>query len=87
MDERFVVCLDGDSFSPFWNVYYHPEEKMVEFRGNGISGEDRTLDHYAIDSEDDIDDIVSQLKVLLLDTERDEQRMREEWINEQKEKK
>lgn len=63
----FVVCLDGDNYSPYWNVWYCPQTQIVSFQGDGITGDSFDLNkQYGIDPDMDTEDIVDELKEILV---------------------
>lgn len=60
-DKIFITSIDGDNYSPYWNIFLNKEK--VEFEGAGINAPSKELSHYVPDhgslSEQEI---IDQLK-------------------------
>jgi hypothetical protein len=65
-EERFIMCIPGDGYSSFWNVFLDMENKEVYLKGDSITGASYSLDHFGIQIEDvedmETEDIVSEVK-------------------------
>ena len=62
----FIICKTGDNYSPYWNVFYNPNKKIVEWEGAAISGDLQPIEHYIYDySALTTAEIVEELKTIL----------------------
>ena len=48
-EKIFIISIDGDNSSPYWNILLNKEKKQVEFEGAGIDAPSMDLKHYVPD--------------------------------------